>query len=120
MGHVWDFVFLSQSSYIYLMFPLSMSLLSDVNIVVMPSGYFPFAISYIYIYIYMMCAALWGGRSCPLVLHFWRCRLDNSIDSAHGHQPKGTTSCGDGTQRRTWRSRAILEVYWCVSRCRHT
>ena len=40
---------------------------------------------------------------------------DNSMNSAHGHQPKGTTVL----QRRyslgrTRHSRAILEVYWCI------
>ena len=49
--------------------------------------------------IYVMCV-MWGGKSHPMITRFWRCRLDNSINSAHGHQPKGTwQSCGDGTHK---------------------
>ena len=31
--------------------------------------------------VYVMCVAPWGKDSHPLVTHFWRCRLDNSINS---------------------------------------
>ena len=41
--------------------------------------------------IIVMVVAPWGGKSHPMVTSFWRCRLDNSINSAHGHQLKGLT-----------------------------
>ena len=48
--------------------------------------------------IIVMDVALWDGKSRSMVTRFQRCRLDNSINSAHGHQPKGTTVLvGDGT-----------------------
>ena len=40
---------------------------------------------------YVMCATPWARGPTLLVMCFRRCRLDNSIDSAHWHQAKGTT-----------------------------
>ena len=41
--------------------------------------------------IYVMDVTPWCRESHSMVTHFQRCRLDNSINSAHGHQPKGMT-----------------------------